>query len=196
MKQLMFLLAILAINVNVMAKEVIVFGGGCFWCTDAVFERIEGVSDVIPGYSGGEVINPSYREVCTGNTGHAEVVEVTYNPDIVALETLLQVFFTTHDPTTLNRQGADVGTQYRSAIFYTNEKQKQIIEKVIDELELNNVFDDPIVTEVSPLENFYQAEEYHDGYFEANKQQPYCRFVIQPKIEKLEKVFDEIIKKK
>ena len=195
MKQLIFLLAILALNVNVMAKEVIVFGGGCFWCTDAVFERIEGVSDVIPGYSGGNVINPSYREVCTGNTGHAEVVEVTYNPDVVRLETILQVFFTTHDPTTLNRQGADVGTQYRSAIFYTNEKQKQVVEQVIDELEQNNVFDDPIVTEVQPLENFYQAEEYHDGYFDANKQQPYCRFVIQPKIEKLEKVFDEILKK-
>ncbi|MDA3818544.1 MAG: peptide-methionine (S)-S-oxide reductase MsrA [Prolixibacteraceae bacterium] len=178
-----------------MAKDVIVFGGGCFWCTDAVFERIEGVSGVIPGYSGGNVINPSYREVCTGNTGHAEVVEVTYNPDLVKLETILQVFFTTHDPTTLNRQGADVGTQYRSAIFYTNERQKRVAEQVIAELEQNNVFDDPIVTEVQPLENFYQAEEYHDGYFDANKQQPYCRFVIQPKIEKLENVFDEILKK-
>jgi peptide-methionine (S)-S-oxide reductase len=195
MNQLIILLAILALNVNVMAKDVIVFGGGCFWCTDAVFERIEGVSGVIPGYSGGNVINPSYREVCTGNTGHAEVVEVTYNPDLVKLETILQVFFTTHDPTTLNRQGADVGTQYRSAIFYTNERQKRVAEQVIAELEQNNVFDDPIVTEVQPLENFYQAEEYHDGYFDANKQQPYCRFVIQPKIEKLENVFDEILKK-
>jgi peptide-methionine (S)-S-oxide reductase len=195
MNQLIILLAILALNVNVMAKDVIVFGGGCFWCTDAVFERIEGVSGVIPGYSGGNVINPSYREVCTGNTGHAEVVEVTYNPDLVKLETILQVFFTTHDPTTLNRQGADVGTQYRSAIFYTNERQKRVAEQVIAELEQNNVFDDPIVTEVQPLENFYQTEEYHDGYFDANKQQPYCRFVIQPKIEKLENVFDEILKK-
>jgi len=195
MKQLMFfLLAILALNVNVMAKEVIVFGGGCFWCTDAVFERIEGVTDVIPGYSGGDVINPSYREVCTGNTGHAEVVEVTYDDEVVKLETLLKVFFTTHDPTTLNRQGADVGTQYRSAIFYSNEKQKAIVENVIGELEVNKVFNDPIVTEVKPLENFYQAEDYHDGYFEANKQQPYCRIVIQPKIEKLEKVFDTILK--
>jgi methionine-S-sulfoxide reductase len=195
MKQLMVLLTVLALNVNVMAKEVIVFGGGCFWCTEAVFERIEGVSDVIPGYSGGNVINPSYREVCTGNTGHAEVVEVTYDSSVVKLETLLKVFFTTHDPTTLNRQGADVGTQYRSAIFYTSDKQKLVAEMVIGELERNKVFNDPLVTEVKPLENFYQAEDYHNGYFEANKQLPYCRIVIQPKIEKLEKVFDNILKK-
>jgi methionine-S-sulfoxide reductase len=195
MKQLMVLLTVLALNVNVMAKEVIVFGGGCFWCTEAVFERIEGVSDVIPGYSGGNVINPSYREVCTGNTGHAEVVEVTYDSSVVKLETLLKVFFTTHDPTTLNRQGADVGTQYRSAIFYTSDKQKVLAEMIIGELERNKVFNDPIVTEVKPLENFYQAEDYHNGYFEANKQQPYCRIVIQPKIEKLEKVFDNFLKK-
>lgn len=191
----MILLTILALNLNVMAKEVIVFGGGCFWCTEAVFERIEGVSDVLPGYSGGNVINPSYREVCTGNTGHAEVVEVTYDSSIVKLETLLKVFFTTHDPTTLNRQGADVGTQYRSAIFYTSDKQKVLAEMIIGELERNKVFNDPIVTEVKPLENFYQAEDYHNGYFEANKQQPYCRIVIQPKIEKLEKVFDNFLKK-
>jgi methionine-S-sulfoxide reductase len=195
MKKLMILLTILALNLNVMAKEVIVFGGGCFWCTEAVFERIEGVSDVLPGYSGGNVINPSYREVCTGNTGHAEVVEVTYDSSIVKLETLLKVFFTTHDPTTLNRQGADVGTQYRSAIFYTSDKQKVLAEMIIGELERNKVFNDPIVTEVKPLENFYQAEDYHNGYFEANKQQPYCRIVIQPKIEKLEKVFDNFLKK-
>lgn len=195
MKQLMVLLIILALNVNVMAKEVIVFGGGCFWCTEAVFERIEGVSDVMPGYSGGDVINPSYREVCTGNTGHAEVVEVTYDSSVVKLEILLKVFFSTHDPTTLNRQGADVGTQYRSAIFYTNEKQKAIVDMVLGELESKEVFADPIVTEVKPIKNFYQSEEYHNGYFEANKQQPYCRIVIQPKVNKLEKVFDTILKK-
>ncbi|MDA3879760.1 MAG: peptide-methionine (S)-S-oxide reductase MsrA [Prolixibacteraceae bacterium] len=177
------------------SNDIIVFGGGCFWCTEAVFERFKGVDDVIPGYSGGNVINPSYREVCNGNTGHAEVVEVNYNSLEISLTELLKVFFTTHDPTTLNRQGADVGTQYRSVIFYKTEEQKLIIDKVIAELTAGEVFDNPIVTEVLPLENFYLAEDYHNNYYQTNKQQPYCRFVITPKIDKLEEVFYELLKK-
>ncbi|MBN1769168.1 MAG: peptide-methionine (S)-S-oxide reductase MsrA [Prolixibacteraceae bacterium] len=195
MKRLILLLFLILNYTDMKSNDVIVFGGGCFWCVEAVFDRIEGVKTVVPGYSGGNVINPSYREVCTGNTGHAEVVEITYNPQQVSLAGLLKVFFSTHDPTTLNRQGADVGTQYRSAIFYKTDKQKAIIDEVMAKLEAEHVYEKPIVTQVLPLENFYQAEAYHIDYYQNNSEQSYCRFVIQPKIEKFEQVFNDLLKK-
>ncbi len=170
------------------------FGGGCFWCTEAVFQRIEGVEEVISGYSGGDIKNPSYREVCTGRTGHAEVIRVLYDPEKVKYEELLEVFFKTHDPTTLNRQGNDVGTQYRSVIFYHDEQQEKIAKEVKEKLSKAGIWTDPIVTEISPVKNFYKAEEYHQNYFNNNKNQPYCRIVIIPKLEKFEEVFGEMVK--
>ncbi len=174
--------------------ELATLGGGCFWCTEAVFLEMQGVEKVIPGYSGGHIKNPAYREVTTGRTGHAEVVQITFNPEITTFSEILEVFFKTHDPTTLNRQGNDVGTQYRSAIFYHNEEQKQIAEKVIALFEQENVYDDPIVTEVTPYEAFYLAEDYHHNYFARNKNQPYCQFVVAPKVEKFRKIFKEKVK--
>lgn len=169
--------------------EQAIFGAGCFWCVEAVFQRVPGVVKVESGYSGGSIKNPTYREVCSGLTGHAEVCKLTYNPAQVSFETLLAVFWQTHDPTTLNRQGADVGTQYRSAIFYTSEKQKELAEKYKAELSASGAFKDPIVTEISPLANYYPAEDYHQDYYNQNSSQPYCQFVIAPKLEKFEKVF-------
>jgi peptide-methionine (S)-S-oxide reductase len=176
--------------------EQATLGGGCFWCTEAVFLEMKGVEKVVPGYSGGHVKNPAYREVTTGRTGHAEVVQITFNPDITSFSEILEVFFMTHDPTTLNRQGNDVGTQYRSAIFYHNEEQKKIAEKVIELFEQEKVYDDPIVTEVTPFDAFYLAEDYHHNYFARNKNQPYCQFVVAPKVEKFRKIFKEKLKEK
>jgi len=160
-------------------------GGGCFWCLEAVYQDLKGVERVVSGYSGGTVANPSYEDVCTGRTGHAEVVQVTFDPATLSYRDLLQVFFAIHDPTTLNRQGADVGTQYRSAIFYHSPEQKAAAEQVIADLTRQKIFDDPIVTEVAPLTVFYGAEDYHQGYYRANPEQAYCRATIAPKVAKL-----------
>ena len=167
------------------------FGGGCFWCTEAVFERVKGVHDVVSGYAGGHVENPSYREVTTGDTGHAEVIQVTYNPEEVNYEDLLEIFFRTHNPTTLNRQGADVGPQYRSIVLPSNEEQREIAESVKSELDNADIWDDPIVTEIQPLDTFYVAEDYHQDYYENNSNQMYCQVVIVPKLEKFEKLFKD-----
>ncbi len=175
--------------------EKLVVGGGCFWCTEAVFQRLKGVTKVVSGYMGGLFPNPSYREICTGKTGHVEVIEISYNPREISLEELLLVFFKTHDPTTLNRQGNDVGTQYRSVIFYADEQQRTIAQQLIKQLEDAKVFGAPIVTELSPATEFYPAEEYHQDYFNQNSYQPYCSFVIQPKLNKFMKVFEELAKK-
>jgi peptide-methionine (S)-S-oxide reductase len=174
--------------------EIAVFGGGCFWCTEAVFEQLDGVTSVLPGFAGGTVKNPTYRQVCTGKTGHAEVVRVEYDPSRVAYRDLLTVFFATHDPTSLNRQGADVGTEYRSAIFYTTEDQKRQAEAFIAELNGSDSRGNPIVTEVTPLDAFYEAEDYHREYFRNNASLPYCQFVIAPKLTKLHKNFSDLLK--
>ncbi len=170
------------------------FGGGCFWCTEAIFKELKGVVSVTSGYAGGNIINPSYKEVCTGKTGHAEAIEIEFDPQIIAFSEILEVFFATHDPTTLNRQGADVGTQYRSVIFYHNQKQKEISELIIDQLNKDNIYGKPVVTEVSPWKNFYKAEDYHQDYLENNPGQGYCQFVIIPKIEKFRKIFKDKLK--
>jgi peptide-methionine (S)-S-oxide reductase len=179
---------------NYKGDAVITLGGGCFWCTEALFQRLDGVDTVISGYMGGSVKNPTYREVCTGQTGHAEVIQVYYNPEKVALSEILEVFFTTHDPTTLNRQGADSGTQYRSVVFYENEEQKALAKRTIEEIDQAKVFPNKVVTEVSPASVFYPAEDYHQNYFNLNGNQPYCSVVIAPKIEKLEKLFKDKLK--
>lgn len=171
-----------------MSNEVATLAGGCFWCLEAVYDDLEGVLSVESGYSGGATPNPSYQAVCTGETGHAEVVQMTFNPEIISFDDLLRVFFAIHDPTTLNRQGADIGTQYRSAIFYHSEKQKETAERVI--VELAPQWSNPIVTEVTPLETFYVAEDYHQEYFANNPNQPYCRVVVAPKVEKFKKKFE------
>jgi peptide-methionine (S)-S-oxide reductase len=165
--------------------ETATLGGGCFWCLDEAFRQLRGVARVESGYAGGTTRDPTYDEVCTGVTGHAEVVQVTFDPSVVSFRDLLEVFFTIHDPTTLNRQGADVGTQYRSAIFYHSPEQRSIAEAVIAELTATRVWDDPIVTEVVPLEAFYPAEAYHQQYYRRNQAQPYCQVVIAPKVAKL-----------
>lgn len=171
--------------------KIATFGSGCFWCSEAVFQRLKGVIKVESGYSGGRRENPSYEQVCSGATGHAEVVQVTYDPEIISFEELLEVFWKTHDPTTLNRQGADVGTQYRSVIFYYDDEQKNLAEKYKRKLDEAGIYENPIVTEISPLINFYKAEEYHQDYYNNNSSQPYCSFVITPKLEKFKKVFKE-----
>lgn len=167
--------------------EVATLGGGCFWCLEAVFEQIRGVKEVVSGYSGGSVPNPSYEQVCRGKTGHAEVVQVTFDPQLISYSEILEVFFDVHDPTTLNRQGADVGPQYRSVIFYHDARQKEIAEQMIDNLGEEGIWDRPIVTEVEPLDRFYPAEAYHQQYFERNPGQSYCRAVIAPKVRKFRK---------
>jgi peptide-methionine (S)-S-oxide reductase len=164
--------------------EVATLGGGCFWCLEAVYEELRGVEKVESGYSGGAVPNPTYRQVCTGTTGHAEVVQVTFDPEVVSFREILEVFFTIHDPTTLNRQGADVGPQYRSAIFYHDEEQRRVAQEVIAKLEAEHLWRDPIVTEVTPFDAFYRAEDYHQEYFRNNAYQPYCQVVIAPKVAK------------
>jgi peptide methionine sulfoxide reductase msrA/msrB len=175
--------------------ETVVLGGGCFWCVEAVYQNLDGVKSVYSGYAGGMVEDPSYEQVCSGRTGAAEVVEITYDKTKTNLNEIFQVFFTVHDPTTLNRQGADSGTQYRSVVFYKNENEKKAAQDLIAELN-EKVFESKIVTTLEPLKKFYKAEEYHQGYYENNKNQPYCQMVIQPKIEKFEKVFKDRLKRK
>lgn len=165
------------------------FGNGCFWCTEAIFQQLKGVETVLPGYTGGTVKNPSYKEVCTGTTGHAEAIQITYDPSVISYRELLDVFFYTHDPTTLNRQGADVGTQYRSAIFYHNQDQQNDAQTIIAQLTAEGVYADPIVTEISAINVFYQAEDYHRNYYNNNKNQGYCRAVINPKLDKFMKKY-------
>lgn len=170
------------------------FGAGCFWCTEAVFQNLNGVHKVVSGYMGGHVQNPTYNDVCTGSTGHAEVIRIDYDPETISFGELLLVFFKTHDPTTLNRQGADTGTQYRSVVFYDDQEQKQEAHDMIDKLTKDLVFDSPIVTEVSPITDFYEAEDYHQNYFNLNSTKSYCAFVIQPKLAKFTREFKDKIK--
>lgn len=174
--------------------ETIVLAGGCFWCTEAVFQNVRGVASVVSGYTGGHIKNPAYREVCSGRTGHAEGIQIEYDPQEVPIQVLLEIFFATHDPTTLNRQGNDVGTQYRSEIFYTTEEQKQAAESLIAHLEQERVFGAPIVTAISPLDVFYVAEEAHHDYYNQNRDQPYCAVIISPKVRKLREVYSEYLK--
>src|SRR3989344_9331539 len=174
--------------------SIAVFGGGCFWCTEAIFERLKGVISVVSGYAGGDMKNPSSEKVSSGDTGHAEVIRIEYNAEQISYEDLLTIFFFTHDPTTLNQQGADIGTQYRSAIFYSNDEQKTKAEKFIKTLEDNKAYEKPIVTELKPLIGFYEAEKYHQKYYDNNKSAPYCQIIIAPKLEKLEKRFSELLK--
>ncbi len=176
--------------------ETITLGGGCYWCTEAIYENLIGVESVVSGFSGGTTKNPSYAEVCTGTTGHAEVIQITYDKTKTNLDEILKVFFTVHDPTTLNRQGADVGTQYRSVIFYKNNQQKVAAETLISDLNKAKAYNNPIVTQVAPLSAFYVAEDYHQNYYANNKSQGYCQMVIQPKLEKFEKIFKDRLKKK
>jgi peptide-methionine (S)-S-oxide reductase len=174
--------------------EVILLGGGCFWCTEAVFLRLEGVEKVVPGYAGGIVEKPSYEAICTGTTGHAEVIQVLFDPKQISLETLLAVFWATHDPTTLNRQGADVGPQYRSAVFYRNEDQGELARGLKDKLNQSGIYPSAIVTEITPFSNFYPAEVYHHNYYALHEQQPYCHYVVRPKVEKLHQLFGNLLK--
>jgi peptide-methionine (S)-S-oxide reductase len=174
--------------------EIATLANGCFWCTEAIFARLKGVKSVLPGYSGGKVENPSYDQVCTGITGHAEAAQIEFDPMVISYEKLLEVFWHTHDPTTLNRQGNDVGTQYRSAIFYHNNDQREIAEKSKREIEDKGIFKDPIVTEITPFKKFYVAEDYHKKYYEQHQDAPYCRFVIDPKIQKLLKQYRNDLK--
>lgn len=178
-----------------MTQEIATLGGGCFWCLEAVYDQLKGVEDVVSGYAGGHVPNPDYEHVCTGVTGHAEVVQIRFDPEIVSFKDILQVFFTIHDPTTLNRQGADVGTQYRSAIFYHSPAQKATAEQVIAELNSAAIWDAPVVTEVTPFDKIYPAENYHQEYFERNPGQGYCRVVIAPKVAKFRKLYLDRLKK-
>ena len=173
-----------------MKLERIVFAGGCFWCTEAIFRELKGVHSVKPGYAGGKTENPTYEEVCTGKTGHAEVVAIEYDSAVISIKDLLTVFFATHDPTTLNRQGADVGTQYRSAIFYENDGQRAEAERLIKELNTDGA---PVVTELKPLSNFYPAEDYHRDYYRKNSNAPYCQVVINPKLKKLKERFEGLL---
>lgn len=174
--------------------ELATFGTGCFWCTETIFEQLKGVESAISGYSGGTVKNPTYKEICTGETGHAEVIQITFAPEIITYKELLEVFWQTHNPTTLNRQGADVGTQYRSVIFYHNNEQKELAENYKKKLDEAKVYNNPIVTEISNYSTFYKAEDYHQDYYNNNKSQSYCSFVITPKIEKFRKVFKDKLK--
>ena len=170
------------------------FGAGCFWCVEAVFQNLDGVEEVISGYAGGDIKNPGYMEVCSGRTGHAEVVQITYNPEKISYEDLLEVFWRTHDPTTLNKQGADVGTQYRSVIFYHDDEQKLLAEKFKQLINERKIYNKSVLTEISPLKNFYKAEDYHQNYFNKNPEASYCAYVIQPKLEKFKSLFGEKIK--
>ncbi len=202
---LFFLMAVISCSNNAKTKheeamidsskyEVATFAAGCFWCTEAVFQRLKGVVKIESGYSGGSVPNPTYEAVCTGQTGHAECTQITFDPKIISFKELLEVFWKTHDPTTLNRQGNDVGTQYRSAIFYHSDEQKELAEKYKKELDSEKIWDAPIVTEIVPFKKFYKAEDYHQDYYNKNGNQPYCSFVITPKLEKFKKVFADKLK--
>jgi peptide-methionine (S)-S-oxide reductase len=171
--------------------ETITLGGGCFWCVEAVYQDVNGVQQVVSGYTGGTVDNPTYQQVCSGTTGHAEVVQITFDPEIISFADILYIFWRVHDPTTLNRQGADVGTQYRSAIFYHNDEQKAIAEKSKQEADASGLWPNAIVTEISPFTHFYEAEGYHQNYYRLNPNQPYCRMVIDPKVRKFKKEFQD-----
>ncbi len=175
-------------------SEMATFGAGCFWCVEAVFQTLKGVESSVSGYSGGHVKNPAYREVCNGTTGHAEVIQITFNPSVIKYEELLEAFWASHDPTTLNRQGNDVGTQYRSAIFYHNENQQKLAMEYKQKLNVSGAYDKPVVTEIVPYTTFYKAENYHQDYYRQNGDQPYCSYVIQPKLEKFKKVFKDKLK--
>ncbi len=179
---------------NSQEKQVITVGGGCFWCTEAVFEQLKGVDKVESGYSGGTVPNPTYEQVCGGDTGHAEVSQITFDPKIIPLKTILEVFFTVHNPTTLDRQGNDVGTQYRSVIFYRNDEQKAVAKQVIKEIAAAKIWDGQIVTQLSPFKAFYKAEDYHQEYFKLHGRQPYCEMVIAPKVAKFRQHFSNLLK--
>lgn len=176
------------------SREVATLAGGCFWCLEAVFDDLKGVEEVESGYSGGTVANPTYREVCSGTTGHAEVVQLTFDPRVISFREILEVFFTIHDPTTLNRQGADVGTQYRSAIFYHTPEQRTVAEQVVKAITAAKIWPGPIVTEITPFSAFYKAEDYHQDYFALNGEQPYCRAVVAPKVAKFRKQFHDQLK--
>jgi len=175
--------------------ETATLAGGCFWCLEAVYDQLSGVKEVVSGYSGGHVKSPSYQAVCAGITGHAEAIQLTFDPHQISYREILQVFFTIHDPTTLNRQGGDVGTQYRSAIFYHNEAQKEAAEEAIQAISASGLWDDPIVTEIAPYDGFYPAEDYHQEYYQRNKYQPYCQVVIAPKVAKFRKMYMDKLKK-
>ncbi len=179
----------------IMNTKIATFGSGCFWCSEAIFSRLDGVEKVASGFSGGHTKNPTYKEVIDGTTGHAEVAQITYNPDIVSYSTLLEVFWKTHDPTTLNRQGADVGTQYRSVIFFHDNEQETLARDYLEALDSVKIWNNPIVTEIIPFEIFYPSEDYHNDYYKNNPANSYCTFVITPKIEKFEKVFEDRLKK-
>lgn len=181
-------------NENEVSTHEATFGGGCFWCIEAVFDELEGVEKVISGYSGGHIKNPAYREVCSGRTGHVEVIRVIYHPDKISFSDLLEVFFKVHDPTTLNRQGADVGEQYRSVVFYHDDEQKELAEKGIQALNRSETYSDEVVTAVEPLQNFYPAEPEHQDYYVQNSSAPYCQAVIRPKMEKFRREFDSLRK--
>lgn len=174
--------------------EIATFGNGCFWCTEAIFQELEGVEKVVSGYAGGHVANPTYNQVCSGTTGHAEVLQITYDPQKISYEDLLEVFWATHDPTTLNRQGNDVGPQYRSIIFYHNEGQQELSTQYQKDVDASGAFDRPIVTFIEPMPEFYPAEDYHQNYFNNHGSQPYCQFLIRPKLEKFRKVFGSKLK--
>ncbi len=175
-------------------QETATLGGGCFWCTEAVFDAVKGVEDVVSGYSGGHTENPTYQEVCSETTGHAEVIQLKFDPEKISYKEVLEIFFGTHDPTTLNRQGNDVGSSYRSAVFYHTDKQKEIAEEVIEEIESEGIFEDAIVTEVTEFTKFYPAEDYHQNYFENNPNQPYCSAVVSPKVGKFRQKFSDKLK--
>jgi peptide-methionine (S)-S-oxide reductase len=174
--------------------EIATLGGGCFWCVEAIYQDVQGVHKVVSGYAGGKVDNPSYQQVCMGTTGHAEVVQITFDPNVISYDDILYIFWRTHDPTTLNRQGADVGTQYRSVIYYHNDEQKDIAERSKTDTDATDLWPNPIVTEISPFTNFYEAEHYHQNYYSQNPQQPYCMAVIDPKVQKFKKQFADKLK--
>ncbi|MHA1198241.1 MAG: peptide-methionine (S)-S-oxide reductase MsrA [Candidatus Heimdallarchaeaceae archaeon] len=169
--------------------EIVTLGGGCFWCIEAVFSELQGVQTAVSGYSGGEKDNPTYEQICSGRTGHAEVIQVTFDPKVISFKTILEIFFNTHDPTTLNKQGNDIGTQYRSVIFYHSDKQKEIAQEIISEFEKSGKWSSPIITELSPFKKFFEAEQYHQNYFKLNTSQPYCKVVIEPKVTKFKKLY-------
>ncbi len=177
-----------------MDRQQVTLGCGCFWCFEAVFQRLQGVEAVVPGYAGGDISHPTYEQVCTGTTGHAEVLDIKFNADVIRFETLLEVFFSIHVPTTLNRQGADIGTQYRSVIFYRDDLQKSVAERFIKQLDASGAWDSPIVTEVTPFTRFYEAEDYHHNYFNTHATQAYCQAVILPKLFKLQKEYKLLLK--
>lgn len=177
------------------STETATLGGGCFWCTEAVFDDVEGVEEVVSGYMGGDVPDPTYEQVCGGGTGHAEVVQLRFDPDRISFREVLEIFFATHDPTTLNRQGGDVGTQYRSVVFHHSDEQKRVAEELIREIEETGAFDDPVVTEISPASRFYRAEAYHQDYYRRNGSQPYCQVVIAPKLAKFRKTYADRLRR-